>query len=56
MLDKGKELDWFASPTILILAAVAVVAFVFFLIWERPTRTPWWTCVCSRCATSRSAR
>ena len=34
MLDKGKELDWFASPTILILAAVAVVAFVFFLIWE----------------------
>ena len=53
---QGQELDWFASPTILILAAVAVVAFVFFLIWERPTRTPWWTCVCSRCATSRSAR
>ncbi len=34
MLDKGKELDWFASPTIIGLAAVAFVAFVFFLIWE----------------------
>lgn len=34
MLDKGKELDWFASPLILGLAVVAFVAFVFFLIWE----------------------
>lgn len=34
MLDKGKELDWFASPTIIALAATAFVAFVFFLIWE----------------------
>lgn len=34
MLDKGKELDWFASQTIQLLALVAVVAFVFFLIWE----------------------
>ena len=34
MLDKGKELDWFASPVILVLALVALVAFVFFLIWE----------------------
>ncbi|MFP3335180.1 MFS transporter, partial [Pseudomonas sp. SIMBA_064] len=34
MLDKGKELDWFASPTIIALAAIAFVAFVFFLIWE----------------------
>ncbi|NRF50703.1 DHA2 family efflux MFS transporter permease subunit, partial [Pseudomonas stutzeri] len=30
MLDKGKELDWFASPVILVLALVALVAFVFF--------------------------
>lgn len=29
MLDKGKELDWFASPTIIALAAIAFVAFVF---------------------------
>jgi len=34
MLDKGKELDWFASPTIILLACLAFVAFVFFLIWE----------------------
>jgi len=34
MLDKGKELDWFASPFIIGLAAVALVTFVLFLIWE----------------------
>lgn len=34
MLDKGKELDWFASPEIVILGLVALVGFVFFLIWE----------------------
>ena len=34
MLDKGKELDWFSSTQIVILAVVAVVGFVLFLIWE----------------------
>lgn len=34
MLDKGKDLDWFESPIIIGLAAVALVAFVFFVIWE----------------------
>jgi DHA2 family multidrug resistance protein len=34
VLDKGKELDWFSSKTIIALAVVAVVCFVFFLIWE----------------------
>jgi MFS transporter, DHA2 family, multidrug resistance protein len=34
MLDKGKELDWFASTQIVVLAVVAVVGFVLFLIWE----------------------
>lgn len=34
MLDKGKELDWFNSSEILILAAVALIAFTFFIIWE----------------------
>jgi len=34
MLDKGKELDWFASGQIVTLAIVAVIGFVFFLIWE----------------------
>lgn len=34
MLDKGQELDWFSSSTIIVLALVSLVAFVFFLIWE----------------------
>ncbi len=34
MLDKGKELDWFASAEIVTLGVVALVTFVFFLIWE----------------------
>jgi MFS transporter, DHA2 family, multidrug resistance protein len=34
MLDKGKELDWFSSTEIVILAAVAVVAFIYFIVWE----------------------
>jgi DHA2 family multidrug resistance protein len=40
MLDKGKELDWFASPVIITLAAVAFVAFVIFLIWELTDKHP----------------
>lgn len=34
MLDKGKELDWFNSGTIVILASVAIVSFIYFIIWE----------------------
>jgi MFS transporter, DHA2 family, multidrug resistance protein len=34
VLDKGKELDWFASNEIILLAVVAVVGFVVFLAWE----------------------
>ncbi len=34
MLDKGKELDWFNSGEIVILGSIAVVAFVYFIIWE----------------------
>lgn len=34
MLDKGKELDWFASPTIVVLGLVALVSFAVFLVWE----------------------
>lgn len=40
MLDKGKELDWFASGQIVSLAIVAVVGFVFFLIWELTAEHP----------------
>jgi DHA2 family multidrug resistance protein len=34
MLDKGKELDWFNSGEIVLLGATAVVAFIYFVIWE----------------------
>ncbi len=40
MLDKGKDLDWFSSPQIIMLALTAVVAFVYFLIWEIHHRHP----------------
>lgn len=34
MLDEGKDLDWFASTKIIVLAIVAVIGFLSFLIWE----------------------
>ena len=34
MLDKGKELDWFASTQIVVLGLVALIGFAFFVIWE----------------------
>ncbi len=40
MLDKGKELDWFASKQILTLAIVAVVGFAVFLVWELTDEHP----------------
>ncbi len=40
MLDKGKDLDWFNSPTIVTLACVALVGFAVFLIWELTEEHP----------------
>ncbi|GBH27729.1 DHA2 family efflux MFS transporter permease subunit [Burkholderia vietnamiensis] len=40
MLDKGKDLDWFASTTIVALALIAVVSFAFFVIWELTAEHP----------------
>ncbi|HEU5295845.1 MAG TPA: DHA2 family efflux MFS transporter permease subunit [Burkholderiaceae bacterium] len=34
MIDKGKELDWFGSTQIVMLAIVAAVGFLYFLAWE----------------------
>jgi len=34
MLDKGKDLDWFGSTQIWLLAIAAVVGFALFLVWE----------------------
>ncbi|CAM5795718.1 DHA2 family efflux MFS transporter permease subunit [Rhizobacter fulvus] len=40
MIDKGKELDWFNSGQIIILAVTATVAFLFFLAWELTDKHP----------------
>ncbi|HUO21645.1 MAG TPA: DHA2 family efflux MFS transporter permease subunit [Caulobacteraceae bacterium] len=40
MLDKGKELDWFQSPVIMVLLAVAIVGFIAFIIWELTEEHP----------------
>jgi DHA2 family multidrug resistance protein len=40
MLDKGKELDWFGSTQIVVLAILTVVGFLFFLVWELTEEHP----------------
>jgi DHA2 family multidrug resistance protein len=40
MLDKGKDLDWFASPEIIALAVGAALAFCLFLVWELTEEHP----------------
>ena len=34
MLDKGSQEDWFASPLIVVLAIIAVLGLVSFVLWE----------------------
>ena len=40
MLDKGKDLDWFGSTQIWILAVTAVVGFALFIVWELTDEHP----------------
>jgi DHA2 family multidrug resistance protein len=40
LLDKGNELDWFESSTILALGVVSVVALSVLVIWELTDRHP----------------
>jgi len=40
MLDEGKDKDWFSSLEIRILAIVAVIGFLAFLIWELTEKDP----------------
>jgi DHA2 family multidrug resistance protein len=40
MLDKGKDLDWFSSNTIVILTIVAAVGLAFFIVWELTDKNP----------------
>ncbi len=40
MLDQGKDLDWFGSTQIWLLAIAAVVGFTLFVVWELTERHP----------------
>ena len=40
MLDRGKELDWFSSTEIIVLAVVAVVCLTYFIVWELGEKYP----------------
>ncbi|HWX10957.1 MAG TPA: DHA2 family efflux MFS transporter permease subunit [Trinickia sp.] len=40
MLDQGKDLDWFSSTTIVVLALTAVIGLAFFIVWELTAEHP----------------
>lgn len=40
LLDKGHDLDWLASPFIVVLIIVAIVTLTFFVIWELTDEHP----------------
>jgi len=40
MLDQGKDLDWFSSTPIVVLALTALVGFILFLVWELTEQHP----------------
>ena len=40
MLDRGKDADWFSSPTIVLLTVLSAVGFISWLIWELTAENP----------------
>jgi len=40
MLDTGKDVDWFASPAIVVETVIAAVGFVAWVIWELNDKNP----------------
>jgi DHA2 family multidrug resistance protein len=40
MLDTGKDADWFNSPAIMVMALVAAIGFVAWVIWELTEKNP----------------
>ncbi|MES1200786.1 MAG: DHA2 family efflux MFS transporter permease subunit [Pseudomonadota bacterium] len=40
MLDTGKNVDWFASPAIVVEALVAIIGFTAWVIWEINEKHP----------------
>ena len=40
MLDQGKDADWFSSPAVVALAAVAGIGFLAWVVWEITEKHP----------------
>ncbi|MFH4354259.1 MAG: DHA2 family efflux MFS transporter permease subunit [Neisseriaceae bacterium] len=40
MLDRGRDLGWFESMEILVLAAISFLALIYFLLWEKDEPHP----------------
>ena len=40
MLDRGKELSWFESTEIVVLAATAIITLTFLVVWELTDKEP----------------
>jgi DHA2 family multidrug resistance protein len=40
LLDQGKDADWFSSPAIVVLAIVAAIGFLAWVIWEVTDKHP----------------
>ncbi|PTW57686.1 DHA2 family multidrug resistance protein [Breoghania corrubedonensis] len=40
LLEEGRDKDWFSSPLICVLAVIAAIGFVAFLIWELTEEHP----------------
>ena len=40
VLDKGNDLDWFSSDTIVVMSLISLVALIAFVIWELGDRHP----------------
>jgi len=40
VLDTGKEVDWFASPAIVVETVIAIIGFIAWLIWELNEKHP----------------
>lgn len=40
MLDRGKELDWFSSNEIIVLAVISFICLCYFIVWELGAEHP----------------
>ncbi len=40
ILDRGEELDWFRSKTIIAMAIISVIAIICLIIWEKTEKNP----------------